>query len=234
MFLLLLTVVNAKYCPKYECASMTTDLCCEFVSENLVHFNINGCPNDMTCLVQSIVNLMNSATGSGVNCTSKQPPVNDSEFKTSCLDFHSNRDLEVGEHPKQCDSNSDCKMKDGDVNQCICSLNSKAYCQPDFSSKTFNFYWKECADNNDFIRDPELYRYAELLIAFYPYTIDPVSCTDDYFSELSEMSDLAVKLGDKINPNSTELQSFQYQPEADEEDSSYILGISLSLILGNL
>jgi hypothetical protein len=103
-------------------------------------------------------------------------------------------------------------------------MNSDAYCQPDFSSEIFNFYWKECQDNDGYIKDAELYTYSELMIAFYPYSIDPVACTDDFYKELTEIYSLFEQLGETVNPNSTQLIEFaNNQTHSTSEDSYAVL-----------
>mmetsp|Transcript_20566 Transcript_20566/g.38409 ORF Transcript_20566/g.38409 Transcript_20566/m.38409 type:complete len:234 (-) Transcript_20566:337-1038(-) len=233
MFLLLLWITRAEICPKYQCTEMSNELCAEFVSEGLVYLNSNACPSNSTCLVTSLVNLKSSAVGSVSKCTNLQTPFVEPNFKTSCLKYQKNKDLVEGSHPKLCITNADCQLKDKTFSQCICSLNGKAYCQPDFSSSVFNFYWKECADNDNMIEGDDFFRYTELLKAFYIYTINPVSCSPEHFAELEEIDNLREDLGDTIDPNTTDIATFQsLNEDDDDDDSAMMVGVVLYMTLG--
>lgn len=86
-----------------------------------------------------------------------------------CLERLPGKDLKVGVHPKDCQSDHDCELEDGTYASCLCgvrAVNTNGVCSPDMSDSIFSTYWEHCNDSG-FIPEKELGFYYSVLQRVY-------------------------------------------------------------------
>jgi hypothetical protein len=200
MLLLLATLALALGgCPKYSCESVDKGVCAEYdeVSKSEVLFSSSLCPKGTGCALLDLVNL---EVRKEAVCIARSYDGN-AMTASECLQKREGEDLRYGSHPKLCTTVDDCEIKNGNHSACLCGLNGKSYCQPELGSSLFDFYWKDCEANNNTVSRGELQVMANMLYAYYVYTISPPNCMINSIFEIKLIGELAQQLA----VNGTEL-----------------------------
>lgn len=93
----------------------------------------------------------------------------------------------VGEHPKQCFSDTDCALQDNSYGFCACGLDGKAYCQYEKGDSAYTALSNAACEEN-----VEQMLASMTMIQLYPlYTTIP-NCATGYFSDLAVINLVTV------------------------------------------
>ena len=63
---------------------------------------------------------------------------------SSCGVRDETQEIKEGEHPKQCATDADCEMQNGQTTSCKCGMDSKYWCQAAWGSEEFDGFWDDC------------------------------------------------------------------------------------------
>lgn len=106
------------------------------------------------------------------------------EKKISCV-IAKNRDLASGTAPFECNTDADCLLQDGTFATCICGMDGKSYCKPDYYDSEFSAFTDQCKngemDQEVFIEWVRYHHY------YLPLKTAP-NCGENLFMELQKAS----------------------------------------------
>lgn len=122
--------------------------------------------------------------------------VRDILHKDYCL-RQPNKDLKSGSHPKVCESDADCMLKDGSYSSCVCGFN-KSYCSPDWSSSYFDEWMNNCSQELDVtMKLKDFYN----VFAYYPYLASmhdiEGDCLSTAFADLWQLEEVFHDVSNK-------------------------------------
>lgn len=198
MLLLLswLSAAAAIQCYNYTSFMIKLNQCAQRTDQTIL-LSANPCEGDTYCSAEEMLDFYNQyPDAQSYPCqkyTEAQNRTSYNETQTECGVRDKDTDLEQGSHPKMCESDDDCKQKNGSKTACECGLNGIAYCHPDFSCNVFDDYWDDC--NNGKVGDSDLANYMVYLETIYPLAIDPADAAENLFLELITLKELEVKSG---------------------------------------
>lgn len=239
MLFLLAVLTNVEACPTFTCASIDKGYCAFLDEDKNVEFATRPCPEGTGCSLLSIVNFADS---SSAKCTKDITIEAAFDYKARCVERQPNSDLVFGTHPKECSTNNDCQIQNGNFSSCICSFDGASYCQPELSSYLFDFYWEECDMHNGTVTNGKIITLMNLIYSYYVYTIQPPSCMLRYMFELTRIHELVLELIPE-NYNITDPLIYNYSSnytngndtdEEEEELDSENVGIVLAFAIGLL
>lgn len=192
MLVLLAFLTRAMSCPIYDCENIDTGYCAILADDQTVKFATVACPDSSGC---SLLEILNFAWVGVAGCSIDLTTEVGTNFTSGCIDRPTGNDLVLGSHPKECISNTDCLIQNGNYSSCVCSFDGLSFCQPEFGSKAFDFYWDECNEHNATVSRGEYLTLINLMYSYYVYTIKTPPCMIQNIFELSRIREIAIALG---------------------------------------
>lgn len=202
-------------CPDWDCSDLDWGVCAQ-IKDNQIHLNEDGCDpeNDEYCSIDTISNWYAAQKSNGVMypCDRKITVIDiDEEMKVEfddlddylrkqletdhpCGTKDTDQELEEGQHPKQCNYNSDCRTREGGDSLCVCGLDGDYWCKAEWGSSWFDDFWDEC-DSGDGQVSQDFWKYWEAKYNNYIYVISAPSCAK-YMDELHEVEHLEDEADD--------------------------------------
>ena len=210
LFALPLPLSWALECPLVTCGQLDRGICAAKLSSTLFQINTQPCPSGSSCSAQR---LYEDWWFQAITDSKDEYPCWDSEtFHTlaysefsgmtvwPCGQREQNKDLKVGNHPKECASDHDCELQDGSLSRCYCSLTefsnstiTTGFCSPDLSSSMFADTWSQCQSDNLLV-DELSGAYQHLYQRAYHILQGEVPCAQALFWEFLELANIQTAI----------------------------------------
>ena len=176
------SLVQALNCPKAECGITPAGTCALVSGSSLL---VSNCTGEYTCYAGDLMSIW-PTEGASLKCASR--PRTTFSLAAEHLAIIGSRLCKlgtggkqlIGQHPKQCFSDSDCALQDNTYGFCACGLDSKAYCQYEKGDSVYTqLVGAACAKN------AEQMLAMMTMIQMYPLYTSMPSCATGYFSDLA-------------------------------------------------
>lgn len=162
-------------CPFWTCKSLDPNVCAIRKDREII-VNQDGCYDGFQCNLQvtgfffSSVESLDSFTcyqrGEIDKSVLIYPSYYDWQNSPECK-YDPKTNLDSGSHPKQCETDEDCKLINGEFTKCECSVNGRSYCKPSLNSDYFEYWFDICetgyADDKLYNKLYNDYRFTPLL-----------------------------------------------------------------------
>ena len=213
----LLPLSLALVCPTFTCDNLSSGVCAVKDTEATARLSNNPCPSGQFCSGQRLYEdwwwdsgtpvsssylCLNEGTSKHTSALDKQPYA-----QWPCFAREPRKDLDSGRHPKDCQSDNDCLLKDGTLTSCVCGFRQNGLvnttmgiCQPDISDTMFYVYWAKCSASAEDLIDLDLGFYYKVLHETYAIVnSDPLPCASTVLWEfaLLRSSVVTADLGGK-------------------------------------
>lgn len=203
---LVLPLLWALECPLVTCGQLERGICAVKQSSTRFLINSEPCPSGSSCSAQRLYEdwwFQAMTDPSDVYpCWDSQTyhTLAYSEFSGMavwpCGQREQNKDLKVGSHPKECESDHDCELQDGTLSRCYCTLTeysnstiTTGICSPDLSSSLFTDTWSQC-QSDGLLADELSGSYQHLYQRAYHILQYEASCAQTLFWEFLELADI--------------------------------------------
>jgi hypothetical protein len=201
-FHLLTTLCFSLDCLTWHCSDLEIGTCA-LRRDSTILVNTHYCAGNQVCQLQEI---LSSNTTDLFQCTEKrlalEPLVPDYSLvrdilnKDYCLK-ELDKDLESGSHPKECERDSDCMLKDGSYSHCVCGFN-KGYCRPEWSSSYFDEWLNNCSQELEITL--KLKDFFNVFV-YYPYLVSmhdiEGDCLSAAFTDLWDLEEVFYDVSNK-------------------------------------
>mmetsp|Transcript_3060 Transcript_3060/g.6330 ORF Transcript_3060/g.6330 Transcript_3060/m.6330 type:complete len:224 (-) Transcript_3060:1574-2245(-) len=187
-------LTQGQECPVAKCKELDPDVCV-IVADMFLVINENGCYKDEYCNVTNAYEQWDARNHTVLYCEDLE----DHDYSSDdfiCEERDSTERLETGVHPKRCNSDDDCLMKNGLTTACECGLDGFKYCKPGLGSQVFDYLWADCEERDGEVTE-EQWRYWLDFQADYHYYVMAPACARAVFYELEwlmSVPDLALGL----------------------------------------
>lgn len=192
-------------CPRFSCRHLPTNICANKKSESEVELSSSGCQPGYFCPAERLYQdwwwygflSLNSTFPCLDLKRYNHIEVTDGEVYTKwpCDIRVEGKDLEVGSHPKSCVNEEDCRLQDGSLSACECSIKTtetSGVCRPHLSSSVFDDYWSYCPQG--FIENSLLGFYFTTLQKYYVIKQSDVECAERVIWELHVLNTIHQEL----------------------------------------
>lgn len=176
-------------CPRVDCGVTPAGTCAVVSGSSLL---VSNCTGEYTCYAADLLSIW-PTEGASLKCASK--PRSTFSLAEEHLEIIGKRLCSlatgekklIGEHPKQCYSDSDCALQDNTYGFCACGLDSKAYCQYEKGDSVYSQLSTAACEAN-----VEQMLASITRIQLYPLYTSIPSCAAGYFSDLSVINLVTV------------------------------------------
>ena len=173
-------------CPLFTCDVLPQDMCANITSleDKTVSLNSLGCSPLRCCDLTNITKALAEQRLDSFSCDpfpGTIPSYGDPSGQ--CPLRRSQRNLVEGYHPKECQSNLDCKLADGSFLNCTCGMSRFKVCQPDINDEIYIGFWDYCSKNENRLTDEVRYMWGYYYINFVVMMSAP-TCADDVLIQL--------------------------------------------------
>lgn len=181
-------------CPRVECGVTPAGTCASVSGGSLL---VSNCTGEYTCYVADLMSIW-PTEGASLKCASKpRTTFSIAEehltiFRKRMCSLGIDGKKLVGEHPKQCFSDTDCALQDNTYGFCVCGLDSKAYCQYEKGDTAYGQLISASCDE-----DVEQMLASMTMIQLYPLYNSLPSCATGYFGDVATIN-LVTTWGDAI------------------------------------
>ena len=206
VFLFLFSALSMT-CPRFSCRNLPPNVCARKQSPSEIALSTDMCPLDRFCPAERIFEdwwwYGFLEVGAAFPClpldSYEHVDVSDGDVykEWPCEQWEEGKDLAVGNHPKDCGNEDDCRLLDGSVRPCFCGLRStvtSGICSPHLSSAVFQPYWQGCSQTHTTNKDLGFYYTVLQKLYIVAQTPPDLDCAARVIWELKLLSALEYRL----------------------------------------